>query len=168
MREGGGPIRVTVSCDDAYQLYINGNLVGSGSDWNTAHTFEASSVAGKNVVAIEGTDLEGLAGMVAEIDFNGEHYVTNDSWKVSPTFATGWETVAFDDLQWPKATSLGLHGTASPWADYSNVQGISTTNNVHWIWSSDNENDDIVYFRFTLRASGDVTPPNIPTGLRRK
>jgi len=119
----------------------------------------------KNIIAVKAIDNNGIGGVVAEIDFNGSHYVTDDEWKVSTIEELGWESVEYNDITWQKATSYGLHGVASPWADYQDVVGISTTENVQWIWSSDAENDDIVFFRYTLRAGGDTTPPSAPTGV---
>jgi hypothetical protein len=161
----GGLIDVAITADDGYEIYINGIFMGNGSDWRLAKTYSAPSIAGKNIIAVKCFDIDGVGGLVAEIDFNGSHFVTNDDWKVVKSEESGWETVAHNDIAWQKATSYGLHGIASPWADYQNVVGISTTSNVHWIWSSDAENDNTVYFRFTLRVGGDTTPPSPPTGV---
>lgn len=164
----GGDIVVTIAADDVYQVYLNGTLLGSESNWHNASTYSGPSIAGKNVIAVKGTDMDGLAGVVVKIEFNNELYVSDNSWRVTTTLEDGWETVDFDDQNWPKATSLGMHGTALPWADYSNVIGMSTDEGVEWIWSNDNENDDTVYLRYTIRPFGDMVPPSAPTGLRKK
>ncbi|MBN2417619.1 hypothetical protein JXO52_17430 [bacterium] len=164
----GGDITVTIAADDVYQLYLNGALLGSGSNWNLAESYSGPSIAGKNVIAVKGTDMEGLAGIVVKIEFNGELYVSDNSWRVSTSLENGWETVDYDDQDWPKATSFGEHGTALPWADYADVIGMSTNEGVEWIWSNDNDNDNTVYLRFTIRPFGDMIPPSAPTGLRRK
>ena len=140
-------------------------LVGEGSVWNSAQTYTVSSVAGKNVIALKCMDREGEAGLVSEIDFNGNNYVTNEEWKVSIVEETGWKGVDFVDIGWQKATSYGYHGVSLPWAQHQDVDGISTDSNVEWIWSSDNEEDDVIYIRYTLGTGGDVTPPNPPTGV---
>jgi len=161
-------VSISIAADDEYELYINGDLVGSGNNWKNAQTYSVPSIAGKNAIAVKAVDTGGKGGLVAEIDFKGKHFVSDESWKVSTVEQPNWESVTFDDVLWPKATSYGLHGVALPWAQYSNVSGISTTSNVKWIWSSDSENDNVVYFRFTINAGGDTTPPNPPTGVTVK
>jgi hypothetical protein len=161
----GGDISIWIAGDDGYELYVNDVFVGEGSAWNVAQHYVVSSIAGDNVVGVKCVDRSGEGGLVAEIDFNGKHYVTNDTWKVSSVEYANWQNVDYDDVGWQKATSYGLHGEALPWAQYQNVQGISTDNNAEWIWSSDSEYDDVVYFRFTIGTGGDVIPPNPPVGV---
>jgi hypothetical protein len=161
----GDTITITLSADNEYTLYINGNLIGTDSQWSVAQQYQVPSIIGKNVIAVKGVDKGGEAGFVAEIDFKGQHFVSNESWKVATIEQTGWETLAFSDATWSNATSHGLHGVAMPWVQYRNVNGISTNQNVHWIWSTDYSNDDIVYLRFTLSSSMDITPPAPPTGI---
>ncbi len=164
----GDSVSISIAADNEYELYINGELIGSGNNWKSAQTYSVPSIAGRNVIAVKAVDTGGKGGLVAEIDFKGKHFVSDESWKVSTVEQPNWESVTFDDVLWPKATSYGLHGVALPWAQYSNVSGISTTSNVKWIWSSDSENDNVVYFRFTINAGGDTTPPNPPTGVTVK
>ena len=164
----GGDISIIIAADDNYQLYINGALVGSGSQWNAVTQYSVPVIAGKNVIAIHCTDDEGVAGLVARVSYNDETIVSDESWKVTTGFETGWDAIDHDDLHWQKASSLGLHGEVKPWSDYGNVNGMPTDEGVHWIWSPDNENDNSTYFRYTLRTGGDMVPPEKPTGLRRK
>ncbi|MBN1893814.1 hypothetical protein JW906_04940 [bacterium] len=161
----GDTITITLSADNEYSLYINGNLIGSDSQWSVAQQYKVPSIIGKNVIAVKGIDKGGEAGFVSEIDFKGQHFVSNESWRVATIEQTGWETLTFNDAMWSNATSHGLHGVALPWAQYRNVNGISTSQNVHWIWSADYANDDIVYLRFTISSSMDITPPAPPTGV---
>jgi len=161
----GDSLTITISVDDVYDLYVNGAFIGTADHWEDAQSYKVPSISGKNVIAVKCSDLGGPGGLVAEIDFGGNHFVSNEDWKLSMTEQSSWETVVFDDISWQKATSYGFHGEAQPWAQYGNVQGISTDSGVHWIWSSDNENNNLVYFRFTLRTEGDITPPNPPVGV---
>ena len=162
----GDSILIKVSADNSYELYVNGVLTGSNSAWNVAQVYWIPCVAGKNVVAIKGIDLGGQAGLVAEIEFKGQHIVSNSTmWKVNKEEKNGWETITYDDSNWPSATSYGAHGTALPWSQYQNVSNISTTSDVQWIWSDDWELDDIVYFRLNLNQSNDSTPPATPSGF---
>ena len=158
-------ITITISADDVYDLYVNGSFLGSDGDWSVAQVYTVPSIPGKNVIAVKVTDLAGPAGLVAEIDFEGRHYVSDETWKISTSEETGWETTSFNDIMWNKATSHGIHGVALPWAQYRNVTYISTAGDVHWIWSPDNEADDVVYLRFSLGIEGDTTPPDPPTAV---
>ena len=164
----GDSVSISIAADNEYELYINGDLVGSGNNWKSAQTYSVPSIAGKNVIAVKAVDTGGAGGLVAEVDFKGKHFVSDESWKVSTVEQPNWTGVTFDDVAWPKATSYGLHGVALPWAQYDNVDGISTTSNIKWIWSSDSDNDNVVYFRFTVNTGGDITPPNPPAGVTVK
>ncbi|MCK5146689.1 hypothetical protein KAR48_08025 [bacterium] len=164
----GGNIIIRAACDDSYQLFVNGVEMGSGSSWNDSQEYTVASISGKNVIAIKGIDFSGLAGLVVEIEYDNNFYVSDDTWKVSTTAEEGWEAVEFNDLGWQRASALGMHGSAEPWKGYGNVANITIDQGVAWIWSSDNENDDEVYFRFTIRTSGDMEAPSPPSGLRKK
>lgn len=161
----GGPISIVISVDDGYKLYVNGNSVGAGNEWETSQKYLVPSVAGKNIIAVKCHDQGERAGLIAEIDYNGKHYVSNGSWRVSKTEKAGWEKINFNDGDWQDATSWGVHGSAMPWAQYRNVPGIAVNTNVYWIWSADNLNDDEVYLRLTISANDDTKPPESPKGV---
>jgi len=161
----GDTLFVTVSVDNDYEIWINGIYYGIGEGWSVSESYAAPSIAGKNVIAIKAYDRGGEAGLVATIDFDGTRYVSNETWKVSTSEEEGWETIGFNDVVWQKATSHGLHGTALPWAQYANVQGIPADGTVHWIWTSDHISDDLVYLRFTIGTGRNTTPPASPTGV---
>ncbi len=160
-----GPLIAAVTADDNYEIYLNGVYIGKGDTWKSAETFTVDSRGGKNVVAIKAYDKGGMGGVVAQVSLNNRTYVSNENWKVSKTLETGWETLQFNDIGWQKATSYGQLGKTEPWSLYSAVSGFTTTNPMYWIWSSDYENDNIVYFRLVLGIGDDITPPEPPTGL---
>ncbi|MFH1942971.1 MAG: hypothetical protein ABIL68_12790 [bacterium] len=160
-----GSIKISVAADDEYELYVNDKRVGSGNAWENAQTYTVPSIAGKNVIAVKGIDAGGKAGLVVEMDYEDKHFVSDETWKVAKVQQQDWETVAFNDVTWSKATAYGLHGQAQPWASYKNVTGISTFASVQWIWSADYENDNVVYLRFSFGTAGDTTPPSPPTGI---
>lgn len=161
----GGPISIVMAVDDDYKLYVNGVLVGSGNEWETSQQYTVPSIAGKNVIAVKCHDQGERAGLIAEIDYHGKHYVSNETWRVSTAEQTGWEQVNFNDKSWPHATAYGVHGSALPWAQYRNVPGIAVNSNVQWIWSADNLNDDLVFLRLVISLGDDTTPPAPPTGV---
>jgi hypothetical protein len=158
------PITIAIAADDIYELYINGTFVGSNNRWDIAKEYRIPTLVGKNVIAVKCTDVEGLAGLVAEINIGNKHFASNERWRVTTENQSGWEQIDFNDETWKMATSYGLHGVAMPWAQYRNVQGISTSSDVKWIWSSDNYNDNIIYLRFTINTS-DYYAPEPPSGV---
>ena len=162
----GDPIIISLSADNNYELYVNGEFLGSDTRWQEAESYYyIPQQLGKTVIAVKCWDNITTGGFVAEITFENNKFVTNESWKVSTVEEAGWKTLTFNDQLWEQATSYGLHGEAEPWAQYGNVQGISTDAGVKWIWSSDNQNDKVVYFRFTINEGPDQTPPAPPTGI---
>lgn len=162
----GDPIIISLSADNNYELYVNGEFLGSDARWQEAETYYyIPQQIGKKVIAVKCWDNVTTGGFVAEITFEDNIFVTNESWKVTTVEEAGWKTLTFNDQLWEQATSYGLHGEAEPWAQYGNVQGISTDAGVKWIWSSDNQNDKVVYFRFTINEGPDQTPPAPPTGI---
>jgi hypothetical protein len=161
------PLVISISADNVYELYVNGTRIGSNDNWNDAEVYSVPSNADKNVIAVKVTDLEGVAGLVAEVTWGSFHFVTDDKWKVTTSYQAGWETVNFNDIYWQKATKHGFHGSTPPWSTFGDVSDISKTGDVSWIWSSDNSADNEVYFRFTISGM-DMTPPNVPSGLQVK
>jgi hypothetical protein len=159
------PMTITMAVDDGYDLYVNGNLVGSGNEWKLSQKYTIPFVPGKNVIALKCYDQGEKAGLIAEIDYNGKHYVSDENWKVTKSEQTNWQTVNFDDSGWQKASAYGAHGSALPWSQYQNITGIAINSNVQWIWSADNLNDDLVFMRFTIKSDGDMMPPNPPVGI---
>jgi hypothetical protein len=103
--------------------------------------------AGSNVVAVRGTDAGGVAALLAEVRLGSERMGTNGTWRVSRTAPAGWEAVSFDDASWAAADDYGAYGVA-PW--YTRVNGMPADTPARWIWSSDNDAHNTVYFRFTF------------------
>ena len=159
------PMLITVSGDDGYELYVNGNKIGEGSGWSKGTRFEAPTLSGKNVIAIKGIDLGGKGGLVAQIKFLGKDFVSNENWQVITSEQTDWTAIHYDDSSWPNAVSYGLHGSTLPWSEFGDVENISNGIGVKWIWSADQENDDEVYFRLALHTENDDVPPNPPVGI---
>ncbi len=155
---GTNPQSATISItnDNSYNLYVNGVLLGNDVTWETIETYTTTLNAG-DVVAIEGIDSNGAAAMIAAIDFaNGARVVTGADWRISTTFETGWNNQGFDDSQWQRATSHGDR-TSSPWV--SNISADSDYGNLitaNWIWASDVNNVDQVFFRYVVSDAPNV------------
>lgn len=124
---------IQITCDDQYELYVNGKKVGAGQDWKLFQVHDVSKFlkAGLNVVAVKATNVEvGSAGMVASIfverrDGEPVIYPSDTSWKCSLKSGPGWEQLSFDDSRWVAARSFGEFGTTAPW------EGKVVSVNVH-------------------------------------
>jgi len=117
--------RVQITCDDRYDLYVNGRLVGSGTDWKNMQTFDVHKYLqnGRNVVAVRAENTSGAtAGLVVRVIVKQKSgtemsYSSDTTWKASVTEAAGWEKLNFNDSNWSSAQSYGEFGQAQPWGD---------------------------------------------------
>jgi hypothetical protein len=147
--EPASTLTATMTCDNGYEFYFNGSFKGSGAGWWQAQSYNLLMHSGKNVLAIKCTDAGGLAAFLAELKVNGVRIGSNTSWKVSRTAPSNWADVNFNDSSWANATDYGAYGIA-PW--HTNVSGIQADTPARWIWSSNNDLDDVVYIRISLES----------------
>jgi hypothetical protein len=136
-----------VTCDNSYDLYFNGSYKGSGTNWTLSQTYPLTPQTGKNVIAIAGVDAGGIAGLLAEIQVAGQRLGSNMTWKVSLTPPPNWTDVNLDDSGWANATDYGPYGVG-PWG--TGVSGMPNDTPAKWIWSSNNDAHNVVYFRFSF------------------
>ncbi|MBC8184188.1 hypothetical protein H8E88_24100 [candidate division KSB1 bacterium] len=160
---------IFISVDNEYELYINGIKIGESDTWWESESYVFPSVFEKIVIAVKGINVGGDAGLVAYIEGAGREFVSNETWKVTNTLQPFWETIDFADDSWSYATSYGVYGAidALPWANTPNggiAAGLPINKGVEWIWTDDNENNEIAYFRYVI-ALKDITPPKPPKGI---
>ncbi len=170
--------RLRVTADNECDVYLNGVLVGSTTNWQSAVTFDVEVFVhpGRaNVIAISGTNTSSQdgndRGIIGELTVTEGSdvlalVVTDASWRVSTTEETGWEDVEFDDSGWIAATELAPNGSA-PWGD------VMSSTTAMWIWSapipnstSDKPNLETAWVRrvFYFTADGiPTTDPGCPT-----
>ncbi|MEO1420875.1 MAG: hypothetical protein AAFU66_07985, partial [Pseudomonadota bacterium] len=144
---------ITARVDDAFDLYVNGKLVLSGDWWHDNETAQVALEYG-DVIAIDARDVN--AGAVAFVDIvmpNGERLGTSSEWLVSTEAEAGWREKSFDDSAWTTATEHGDR-TLQPWfrGDKFDTETVG-----HWIWTDDIQNDDQVFFRYTVGGVKDET-----------
>jgi putative heme-binding domain-containing protein len=126
---------VQITCDDAYEVYVNGRLVGSGKDWHKMQTFDLMPflIDGKNLIAVKAENADGpTAGLVARVvtkRAGGAEvgYSTDDTWLTNTVFAETWEKNKYDDSKWFRAAALGELGIADPWRDDITADDGSST-----------------------------------------
>jgi subtilisin family serine protease len=137
-----------ISADDGEDVYINGTFLGSSGIWSQGNEYTFPLVAGLNVLAVRGIDGGAGAGaLIAELDLPTGTVVTDSSWKVHNVEVSGWENPEFDDAAWVGASSYGQYGVG-PWG--TAVAGFPMASPAQWIWSADNDGDDMVFFRYTI------------------
>ncbi|MBI2302854.1 MAG: hypothetical protein HYU66_28440 [Armatimonadetes bacterium] len=126
-----GPVHeatVVVTCDNLYDLWLNGTHLGHDEDWYAAETYDVTKLVhpGRNVIAARcGNTEPGAAGLLLEcgvITNQGEfvHVVSDPRWKVSAAEEQGFEAPAFDDRDWTTAASVGKQ-PCPPWGNQSNL-----------------------------------------------
>ncbi|KAJ7611619.1 lectin [Roridomyces roridus] len=126
----GAPTNATVIivADNAYTLYVNGFLIGSGTNFHTAQTYTIPlAPANETVFAVFAQNADVVpnpAGLLAAIEINtvgcnctaGVIRVTDGlgHWKSNTGTPAGFELPGYDDSAWPVATDEAPLG-AAPW-----------------------------------------------------
>jgi putative heme-binding domain-containing protein len=117
--------QVHIACDNEYELYVNGKLVGRGADWRKmdVHDVQKLFIRGVNVVAIKATNTDaGPAGLVARVVIKErggtfESFSTDKSWRTSVKPQADWNQVRARDADWLPAKVYGPLGGVLPWGD---------------------------------------------------
>ncbi|MEZ5301744.1 MAG: family 16 glycoside hydrolase [Verrucomicrobiales bacterium] len=113
-----------VSCDNHYEIALNGKAVGKGDAWESPGSYDvrAQLVPGKNVIAVKARNDSGIAALAVALNIDAgkgrpaPSVVSDASWKWSRETADGWATAAFDDSKWSEPFVHGAMGRA-PWND---------------------------------------------------
>lgn len=124
-----------ITCDDEYEVYVNGRHVGDGKDWRKMQTFDIMPflIDGKNLVAVKAENTDGdTAGLTARVIVKRKGgaevgYSTDETWLTTTVEAIGWEKNKGDDSKWLKARSFGELGVAKPWLDFVTADDGSST-----------------------------------------
>jgi putative membrane-bound dehydrogenase-like protein len=122
---------VQISCDNAYELYVNGRQVAEGDDWRTmkSHDITKYLTQGKNTVAVKAINKkQGSAGLVARVvvkEVGGTYvaYNTDATWRTSLQEFPQWTKHFFNDGQWLPARVIGPFGSTAPWLDEVQTAG---------------------------------------------
>jgi putative heme-binding domain-containing protein len=129
--EVGGDVkqaRIAATCDNVFQLFLNGQPVLSGDSWNRLESVDVTAKLkpGKNTLAALGTDEGGLAGFILRMDVVDKAgkvmtLVTDASWKgasAATPLAANWNSAGFDDASWKAVAIKGAVGAGNlPWSD---------------------------------------------------
>lgn len=114
---------ITITADDAYDLYINGRQIGSGSSIQQMEQFDVTRLVrrGRNVLAIRVKNAAaGPAALAARVfvkPVGGEwvSYSTGSSWRTQIDAVPGWQSTSHNDSSWKPAQVFGQLGETAPW-----------------------------------------------------
>ncbi len=116
--------RIEIAADDAYELFVNGNKVGSGTSSREMQQYDITDYLeiGRNVVAVSVVNTHGetaaLAARVSIRPVDQDDWYTFSSgpeWRTSTEDSPMWETVVFNDRLWGAAAAFGKLGDTVPW-----------------------------------------------------
>lgn len=113
-----------VTGDDAATVFVNGHQIvttnAAEQAWKQVQREPVAPLlhVGLNVIAIQGINSGGAAGMIAQLEVNGKTVLqSNAQWKAleSPSPPAQWTQAAFDDSDWQNATAIAPVGQG-PWS----------------------------------------------------
>ncbi len=111
---------IRITADDRFTLSINGNEIGSGSDWNMIYSYRVGSLLrpGKNVIAAAAVNDGGPYGLLFSLQghlSNGKviSELSDADVRTSAVKSPGWELPSFDDSGWDKPEIIAPYGGGS-------------------------------------------------------
>jgi putative heme-binding domain-containing protein len=122
---------LTIAADDAYELYLNGRLVGKGESVKNFDRYDLTQlmVAGRNVLAVRVENRVGpTAAFAARVQVKPtgsewRNYSTNSTWRTSLENVRQWQGTYFNDSRWTPAAQLGELGKTAPWDRLESLPG---------------------------------------------
>jgi hypothetical protein len=185
-----GNLRVSV--DNGYRAFLNGAMIGEGSDWTTtgSHDFTVPQGAAV-VVGIDAVDSGGTGALLVQIRVGPDLFVSDRFWKCQsaaseqplPWGSTdthmehpephGWKLPGFNDLIWEPAVRwpsnvTSCNGCDNPWSRYGPIKGINPdiSQSAQWIWTADARSDDDVLCRleFSPSITAEAPSDHLPVG----
>jgi signal transduction histidine kinase len=124
-----------IAVDNGYQLYLDGQEIGQGSDWRWLTQCDATLLLkpGKHVLAVSAFNDALAAGLMfgLHIEFTDGHtlnIVSDSSWRVAPNTFNDWINQRSARPDWPAATVVGTIDQ-TPWKPWP--IGVITGPQVH-------------------------------------
>ncbi|MBM3240194.1 hypothetical protein FJZ31_28245 [Candidatus Poribacteria bacterium] len=161
-----------VSGDNTWTVFIGGEKVAEGADWQRPTVSEFQLKDGFAVIAVYIHDAEpggaGSGGFLADIilddgtyigtsDYKGDKKDTwlgwkSDGGKLLNDRKDGWEKVNFTDEKWTEPQEYEQFGGGIWGFGAATMKQIlhDPDCTAHWIWHGPNNVQDDVYFRYTI------------------
>ncbi|MBL8754123.1 MAG: DUF1080 domain-containing protein, partial [Planctomycetes bacterium] len=125
--------RLVVACDNHCRVYVNGEKVGAGDEWESPLQLEVARFLrpGRNVLAVHGWNAGGPAAMAARLAWPGDgvvhDVVTDANWTCSADDPDGWMLPEFGGAGFAPVTVLGTVGDAKlPWTGRVGADAFGT------------------------------------------
>jgi MSHA biogenesis protein MshQ len=145
----------SINVDNSFKVYIStddsvrGTLLGSIADdnWWITYDFTSSLIPGQDYyLHIKATNLNGVGGFLGGFTIAGTDHLFSNNRDDVTTNPTTWlvSTTGWNNYQ--PATSYGANGDAH-WGFIPTIPVRAK-----WIWSSNNNADNIVYFSTKIKA----------------
>jgi hypothetical protein len=144
---------VKITCDDIYELYLNGFLLGTGNSWKNTYSYNPQLSVDNNVFAIKCKKPEYQSG--GFIGVFGNIVTSSVNWKCkenTANFPNNWNSYDFDDSSWSYATNYGSNNEYTFWKSTTGEDRPGIPKNAEWLWSNNRE-DEIVYCRYKVMSN---------------
>ena len=138
------PLSIYLTCDNEFDLYVNGEKVGKGNDWRKTYHFTPNVKVG-DVIAIDGVDHGGPAAFIGVF---GNRVTKPSDWRCSLKETKGWNKNIFYDTDWFTPTSYGRNQDNNIWRLVSGGSRPNIPSDAEWLWSNNNNNHDKLFCRY--------------------
>lgn len=115
--------RLAVACDNHCRIYLDGELVGQGDEWERPIVVDVSKAlgAGAHALAVHAWNAGGPAALAVRLSWRdeaGDHELVSDGeWRCSDDDPDGWNTAAYDAASWAPVRVLAAMGQDdAPWS----------------------------------------------------
>lgn len=119
--DAGTHAELRISADNAFRVWIDGQEIGSGSDWRTLSIYDLSGQLnpGTHVLAVEGFNDCDKAGVIVGMRIklaSGRilHLQSDKTWHIIPLSVSGWRTMTQPSPAWANAAFIA-NLRQSPW-----------------------------------------------------
>lgn len=102
-----------ITADNSYQLFLDGEPIGRGGDWRVLIRYDVKLLLtpGRHVLAVNALNDFDVAGLLLGLrvkmaDGRVIEVGSDDTWKIAPNDAAGWQKESRDWAAWPPAKVL--------------------------------------------------------------
>ncbi len=127
-------VQVTIAADDEYELFINGQKIGTGQSYRELDEYNVTKFVkrGRNAIAVRVNNRRGnTAALVARIflrekDSGWVTYSTDETWRTNIRPFPLWNATTYNDRLWKPAQTFGRLGDTVPWDRQEDVASTET------------------------------------------